>query len=79
MSSCGMGLVTRCWSGMDPRIKPEDDERERLGGRPSSCGCRLCAIFLNLVILGLDPRNHAMTVTEVLAVKASPKKKPAPE
>jgi len=45
---------------MDPRVKPEDDEcrKANVKGQTSAIG----SILSIVVILGLDPRNHAVSV-----------------
>jgi len=47
---------------MDPRVKPEDDECSKVNDKR---GCwRLASSTSTIVILGLDPRIHAVTVAK---------------
>jgi hypothetical protein len=45
---------------MGPRVKPEDDERREVGGKSPTL--EIGGSAYPFVILGLDPRTHAVTL-----------------
>jgi len=53
---------------MGPRVKPEDDERGEVHGKSPTLETGGNAP--PVVILGLDPRTHAVTATRSAAVQA---------
>ncbi len=57
-----------CRHGMDPRVKPEDDECNDDYGESQTSTIRSNA--LSFVILGLDPSIHAVTNVPPMTVQA---------